>query len=280
MSVKSFKATSPGIRQKTVADMSKLTKKKPEKKLVAPRKKNAGRNAYGRITVRRRGGGAKQKVRIIDWRRDKDDIPAKVVALEYDPIRSARILLLSYADGEKRYILAPEGVNVGDTLISGEEVDPVAGNNLPLAAIPVGTVVHNLEVRPGRGGQLVRAAGAGAQLMAKEGKYAQLRMPSGEYRLILQKCRATVGYVGNSEHENVTIGKAGRSRHMGKRPSVRGKSMNPCDHPHGGGEGRCPIGMPSPLTPWGKPTLGKKTRSKKKYSGQYIVRRRTTRRKG
>ncbi len=272
MAVKTYKPTSPGLRQKSVADFSELTKKKPEKKLLKKRDKNAGRNSYGRITVRRRGGGNKQKIRLIDWKRNKLDMPAKVQAIEYDPIRTARILLLAYHDGTKSYILAPQGVKVGDVLISGNNVDPIPGNCMPLANIPVGTTVHNVELHPNKGAQIVRTAGGGAQLMAKEGKYATLRLPSGEYRLVLQECKATVGYVGNAEHENIKYGKAGRVRHMGRRPSVRGKAMNPCDHPHGGGEGRNSIGLPRPLTPWGKPALGKKTRNKKKYSNKFIVR--------
>ncbi|MDO5733878.1 MAG: 50S ribosomal protein L2 [Eubacteriales bacterium] len=271
---KSFKPTSPAIRQMTVADFSELSKKAPEKALLKARKQKAGRNHYGRITVRHRGGGNRRHIRMIDWMRKKDDVPAKVAAIEYDPNRSARIALLHYADGAKSYILAPEDLVVGQTVISGESVEPVVGNCLPLRSIPVGTTVHNVEMKPGQGAKIVRAAGTGAQLMAKEGRYAQLRLPSGEYRLILQECRATVGWVGNSEHENITIGKAGRKRHMGRRPHVRGKAMNPVDHPHGGGEGRNPIGMPSPLTPWGKPTLGKKTRKKNKLSNKFIVRRR------
>lgn len=272
MAVKTYKPTSPGLRQKSVADFSELTKKKPEKKLLTKRDKSAGRNSYGRITVRRRGGGNKQKVRLIDWKRNKLDMPATVQAIEYDPIRTARILLLAYHDGTKSYILAPQGVKVGDVLVSGSSVDPVPGNCMPLANIPVGTTVHNIELHPNKGAQIVRTAGGGAQLMAKEGKYATLRLPSGEYRLVLQECKATVGYVGNAEHENIKYGKAGRVRHMGRRPSVRGKAMNPCDHPHGGGEGRNSIGLPRPLTPWGKPALGKKTRNKKKYSNKFIVR--------
>lgn len=274
MATKSYRPTSPALRQMTVADFSELTDKKPESSLVKVRKQNSGRNNYGRITVRHRGGGNRRKIRIIDWKRNKDNIPAKVVALEYDPNRSARIALLFYADGSKAYILAPEGLKVGQQVLSGESVDPVPGNAMPLQNIPVGSIVHNIELKPGRGGQLVRAAGAGAQLMAKEGKYAQLRMPSGEYRMVPINCRATVGNVGNVEHENVTIGKAGRMRHMGRRPMVRGKVMNPVDHPHGGGEGRNPIGLPGPMSPWGKPTLGKKTRAKRKQSDKLIIRRR------
>ncbi len=271
---KSFRPTSPARREMTVADFSGLTDKRPEASLTKVRKQHSGRNNHGRITVRRRGGGNRRIYRIIEWRRLKDGIPAKVAAIEYDPNRSAHIALLHYADGAKTYILAPRGVNVGDTLLSGENIDPVPGNCLPLRSIPVGSLVHCIEMKPGRGAQLVRAAGTSAQLMAKEGKYAQLRMPSGEYRLVLQDCRATVGEVGNEDHENITIGKAGRVRHMGRRPKVRGKAMNPVDHPHGGGEGRNPIGMPSPMSPWGKPTRGKKTRKRNKHSDKYIVRRR------
>jgi large subunit ribosomal protein L2 len=258
----------------TVTDFSELTDKKPEKSLLAPLKKSGGRNSYGRITVRHVGGGNRNKYRIIDWKRDKDGIKAKVVALEYDPNRSAFIALLSYSDGEKRYILAPVGVAVGSFVESGPGADIIAGNALPIENIPVGTIIHNIEMKPGKGGQMVRTAGAGAQLMAKEGTYAQIRLPSGEVRKIAVICRATIGQVGNIEHENVSIGKAGRKRHMGVRPTVRGVAMNPVDHPHGGGEVKAPIGRPGPVTPWGVPTLGKKTRSKKKPSDKYIVKRR------
>lgn len=271
---KSYRPTSPARREMTTADFSELSGKKPEASLLKVRKQNSGRNNYGRITVRRRGGGNRRKYRVIEWRREKDDIPAKVAALEYDPNRSANLALLHYADGAKTYILAPHGIEVGQTVISGESVDPVPGNCMPLRSIPVGTVVHCIELKPGRGAQIVRSAGSSAQLMAKEGRYAQLRLPSGEYRLVLQSCRATVGIVGNIEHENITMGKAGRVRHMGCRPKVRGKVMNPVDHPHGGGEGRNPIGMPSPMSPWGKPTRGKKTRKHNKQSDKFIVRRR------
>lgn len=274
MAVKSYRPTSPALRQMTVADFSELTDKKPESRLLRVRKQKSGRNSYGRITVRHRGGGNRRMIRILDWKRTKDNVPAKVAALEYDPNRSARIALLHYADGAKSYILAPDGLKVGATLISGENVDPVPGNCMPLRNMPVGVTLHAIEMKPGRGAQLVRAAGAAAQLMAKENGFAQLRMPSGEYRLIPDSCRATVGTVGNLEHENITIGKAGRVRHMGRRPMVRGKVMNPVDHPHGGGEGRNPIGLPSPMSPWGKPTLGKKTRNKHKQSNKYILRRR------
>ena len=274
MAVKSYRPTSPALRQMTVADFSELTDKKPESRLLRVRKQKSGRNSYGRITIRHRGGGNRRKIRILDWKRTKDNVPAKVAALEYDPNRSARIALLHYADGAKSYILAPDGLKIGATIISGESVDPVPGNCMPLRNMPVGVTLHAIEMKPGRGAQLVRAAGAAAQLMAKENGFAQLRMPSGEYRLIPDGCRATVGTVGNLEHENITLGKAGRVRHMGRRPMVRGKVMNPVDHPHGGGEGRNPIGLPSPMSPWGKPTLGKKTRNKHKQSNKYILRRR------
>jgi large subunit ribosomal protein L2 len=258
----------------TVTSFDILTKKKPEKSLLVSLKNKAGRNNDGRITVRHQGGGAKKKYRIIDFKRNKDGVPAKVAAIEYDPNRSAFIALLHYVDGEKRYILYPHGLKVGDTVVSGEGADIKVGNCLMMKDIPLGTVIHNIELYPGRGGQLVRSAGNSAQLMAKDGSYVQVRLPSGEVRLIRQECKATIGQVGNLDHENVTIGKAGKSRHMRKRPTVRGSAMNPVDHPHGGGEGRAPIGMPSPVTPWGKPTLGYKTRKKNKYTDRYIVRRR------
>jgi large subunit ribosomal protein L2 len=258
----------------TVSTFEEITKKAPEKSLLAPLSRKGGRNSYGRITVRHRGGGTKQKYRIIDFKRDKDGIPAKVSAIEYDPNRSANIALLVYADGEKRYILAPNGLKVGDVVYSGEDSDIKPGNALPLESIPLGTVIHNIELKPGKGGQLVRSAGNEAQLMAKEGSYAQVRLPSGEVRKIDIRCKATIGQVGNLEHENISIGKAGRKRWMGIRPSVRGVVMNPSDHPHGGGEGKSPIGMPSPLTPWGKPTLGYKTRKKNKSSNKLIVKKR------
>lgn len=272
MAVKNFKPTSPGRRFVTVPDFSEITKSEPEKSLLEPLKKNGGRNAQGRLTVRHQGGGHKRMFRIIDFKRNKDGIPAKVAAIEYDPNRSARIALLNYADGEKRYILAPVGLVVGMTIESGPESDIKVGNCLPLRNIPVGTMVHNIELYPGAGAQMVRSAGASAQLMAKEGKYANLRLPSGEMRLVLQECRATIGQVGNIEHENITIGKAGRKRHLGIRPTVRGKVMNPVDHPHGGGEGRNPIGR-NPSTPWGKLAMGVKTRGRKK-SDRLIVKRR------
>lgn len=273
MGVKSFKPTSPSRRFMSVSDFAEITTDKPEKSLLAPLKSKGGRNAEGRITARHQGGGHKRKYRIIDFKRNKDGIPAKVASVEYDPNRSARIALLNYADGEKRYILQPAGLKVGDTIISGPSADIKPGNALPLANIPVGTIVHNIELEPGKGGQMVRSAGTGAQLMAKENGYATLRLPSGEMRMVLDTCRATVGQVGNLEHENITVGKAGRSRWVGKRPHVRGVAMNPVDHPHGGGEGRAPIGHPGPLTPWGKPSLGYRTR-KKKPSDRLIVRRR------
>ncbi len=275
MAVKKFVPTSPGKRFMTVSSFEEITKKEPEKSLLEPLKKKAGRNAAGRITVRHQGGGHKRKYRIIDFKRDKDGIQAKVAAIEYDPNRSARIALLHYADGEKRYILAPVGLSVGMTISSGPEAEIRPGNALQLKNIPVGTLVHNIEMIPGKGGQIVRSAGGVAQLMAKEGKYANLRLPSGEMRLVPVNCKATVGQVGNVEHENITIGKAGRSRWLGIRPTVRGSVMNPVDHPHGGGEGRAPIGRKSPVTPWGKPTLGYKTRAKKKKSDQYIVKKRS-----
>ena len=273
MAVKSFNPTSPAVRHMTVADFSGLAKKRPEKSLLVSKKRSGGRNSYGRITVRHIGGGNRRKLRLIDWKRNKDGVPAKVIAFEYDPNRTARLALLQYADGEKRYILAAEGMSLGQRVMSGEGADILAGNCLPLTAIPVGTEIHNIEMKVGKGAQMVRTAGASAQLMAKEGKYAQIRMPSGEVRLIPVVCRATIGAVGNAEHENIHIGKAGRKRHMGVRPTVRGVVMNPNDHPHGGGEGKSPIGRPSPVTPWGVPTLGKKTRNRKKASSKFIVKR-------
>ncbi|KNF08022.1 50S ribosomal protein L2 [Gottschalkia purinilytica] len=272
MGIKKFKPTSPGIRQMTVSTFEEITKSEPEKSLTVNLTRKAGRNAHGKITVRHRGGGAKRKYRVIDFKRNKDGIPGKVASIEYDPNRSANIALINYVDGEKRYIIAPHGLNVGDVIESGVDADIKVGNALPLKNIPVGTVVHNIELKAGKGAQLVRSAGNSAQLMAKEGNYAQLRLPSGEFRLIRVECRATIGQVGNIDHENITIGKAGRKRHMGFRPTVRGSVMNPNDHPHGGGEGRTPIGRPSPVTPWGKPALGYKTRKKNKKSDKYIVR--------
>jgi len=273
MAVKKYKPTTPGRRGMTVSTFEEITKKEPEKSLTVALNKTGGRNMYGRITMRHRGGGHKRKYRIIDFKRDKDGVPAKVAAIEYDPNRSARIALLHYVDGEKRYIIAPDGLAVGQVVESGPDADIKVGNALPLANIPAGTVVHNIELQPGKGGQLARSAGASAQIMAKEGEYVTLRLPSGEFRMVHQNCRATIGQVGNLDHENIVIGKAGRSRYMGKRPHVRGVAMNPVDHPHGGGEGRAPVGRPSPVTPWGKPTLGTKTR-KKKASDRLIVRRR------
>lgn len=273
MPIKKFKPTSPGRRFVTVSDFSDITKTEPEKSLVVPLKKNAGRNSSGRITVRHKGGGHKRMYRIIDFKRDKDGVPAKVAAIEYDPNRSARIALLHYLDGEKRYIIAPHGLQVGQMVESGPDADIKVGNALPLANIPVGTIIHNIELYPGHGGQLVRSAGTSAQLMAKEGKYATIRLPSGEMRLVLQTCRATIGQVGNIDHENITIGKAGRSRWLGIRPAVRGSAMNPVDHPHGGGEGKAPIGR-HPVTPWGKPALGVRTRRKNKPTDKFIIKRR------
>ncbi|MBE3552692.1 MAG: 50S ribosomal protein L2 [Kyrpidia tusciae] len=272
MPIKKFKPTSAGRRFMTVSTFDEITTDEPERSLLAPLKKHAGRNNQGRLTVRHRGGGTKRKYRIIDFKRDKDGIPGRVASIEYDPNRSANIALIHYADGEKRYILAPHGLSVGDTIHSGPQADIKVGNALPLANIPVGTIIHNIELKPGAGGQLVRAAGTEAQLLAKEGAYAHVRLASGEVRLIRLECRATIGQVGNLDHENVSIGKAGRSRWLGKRPTVRGVVMNPVDHPHGGGEGRSPIGRKAPVSPWGKPTLGKKTRKKNKPSDQYIVR--------
>lgn len=274
MAVKRYSPTSPARRFMTVSTFEEITKKEPEKSLVETLKKTGGRNVYGRITVRHIGGGTKKKYRIIDFKRNKDGIDAKVAAIEYDPNRTANIALLYYVDGEKRYILAPVGLKVGDIVESGPDADIKPGNALPLANIPVGTMVHNIELKPGKGGQLVRAAGGAAQLMAKEGDYAQLRLPSGEVRMVSQKCKATIGQVSNIENENITIGKAGRKRWLGIRPGVRGVVMNPVDHPHGGGEGKSPIGRPSPVTPWGKPTLGYKTRKKNKKSDKFIVKRR------
>lgn len=275
MPIREFKPVTPGRRGMSVADFSGLTAHKPYKPLTRALRKSGGRNAVGRITVRFRGGGHKRRYRIIDFRRDKDGIPARVASIEYDPNRSARIALLTYADGEKRYILAPDGLEVGAQVMSGPQADIKVGNTLPLSSIPVGTMVHNVELYPGRGAQLVRAAGAGAQLMAKEGGYATLRLPSGEMRMVDERCRATIGMVGNLEHENVKLGKAGRKRWLGRRPHVRGAVMNPVDHPHGGGEGRAPVGHPSPMTPWGKPALGYRTRERNKKSSKYIVHRRT-----
>lgn len=274
MAIKIYKPTSPGRRGMTVSAFEEITCTTPEKSLLEPIKKTAGRNVYGRITVRHHGGGNRQKYRIIDFKRNKDGVPAKVATIEYDPNRTANIALLQYADGEKKYILAPYGLSVGDAIMSGPGADIKPGNALFLKDIPLGTLIHNVELTPGKGGQLVRSAGNAAQLMAKEGAYAQVRLPSGEVRMILQNAKATIGQVGNIDQENVSIGKAGKKRHMGIRPTVRGSVMNPVDHPHGGGEGKAPIGRPGPVTPWGKPTLGYKTRKKKNASDKYIVRRR------
>ena len=273
MAVKRYKPTSPARRNMSVSDFAEITSTKPEKSLLVSLNKTGGRNSTGRITVRHIGGGNRTKYRIIDYKRNKDGIPAKVASIQYDPNRSANIALLHYADGVKKYILAPVGLGVGDTVISGEGADIKAGNALMLQNIPVGTMVHNIELQPNKGGQSARAAGSAAQLMAKEGNKATLRMPSGEMRYVSLKCRATIGQVGNLEHENVSIGKAGRTRHMGVKPTVRGVVMNPCDHPHGGGEGKSPIGMPTPVTPWGKPALGYKTRNKKAKSNKFIIKR-------
>ncbi|MCL1975298.1 MAG: 50S ribosomal protein L2 [Firmicutes bacterium] len=273
MGIKKYKPTSPGRRGMTVSTFEEITASKPEKSLLAPLKKHGGRNNQGRLTVRHQGGGHKQQYRIIDFKREKDGVPAKVATIEYDPNRTANIALLHYVDGEKRYILAPHGVKVGDMLFSGMDADIKPGNALPLSNIPVGTVVHNVELRPGQGGQLARSAGSSIQLMAKEGKYATLRMPSGEMRMVLANCRATVGQVGNIDQENINIGKAGRNRWLGIRPTNRGVVMNPVDHPHGGGEGRSPVGR-NPVTPWGKPALGAKTRKKRKASNRLIIKRR------
>ena len=275
MAIKKFKPTSPALRQMTVIVSDEITCNQPEKSLLVSLKKNSGRNAQGKITVRHRGGGNRRKYRIIDFKRNKDGIPAKVAAIEYDPNRTANIALLHYADGEKTYILAPVGLEVGTTVLSGPTADIKPGNAMALKDMPVGTLVHNIELKPGKGAQLVRSAGVSAQLMAKEGKKALLRLPSGEMRFVSIDCKATIGQVGNIEHGNVVIGKAGRKRHMGIRPTVRGSVMNPCDHPHGGGEGRTSIGRPSPVTPWGKPALGYKTRKKNKASDKLIVSRRT-----
>lgn len=274
MSIKIYKPTTNARRNMSVTDYSVLSKVAPERSLLAPLNKKSGRNSYGRITVRHRGGGNRNKYRIIDFKRDKNDMPAKVLTLEYDPNRSAHIALIQYEDGEKRYILAPVGLKVGDKIEAGTGADIKPGNALPLSNIPTGTFIHNVELYPGRGGQLARAAGNAAQLMAKEGAYALLRLPSGELRNVPVNCMASIGQVGNVDHENVKIGKAGRTRHLGIRPTVRGSVMNPCDHPHGGGEGKSPIGRPGPVTPWGKPALGYKTRAKKNRSDKLILRRR------
>lgn len=275
MAVKKYKPITPGMRDMTGHSFEEITKGvTPERSLLVIKKNRGGRNAQGRVTVRHRGGGARRFVRIVDFKRDKFDIPAKVAAIEYDPNRTARLALLHYADGEKRYIVSPLDLKVGDTVMSGPNAEIRSGNALPISNIPVGTMIHNLEIKPGKGGQMVRTAGGAAQLLAKEGDFAQIRMPSGEVRLVYQVCYATIGQVGNLDHSNVKLGKAGRKRHLGIRPTVRGTAMSPRDHPHGGGEGRQPIGLPGPKSPWGKPTLGKKTRRNKK-TDQYIVRRRS-----
>ena len=274
MGIKHFRAYTPSTRNMTVSTFEEITKKTPEKSLLAKKSKNAGRNSYGRITVRHQGGGNRQKYRIIDFKRRKDDMVATVIGIEYDPNRTANIALIQYEDGEKAYILAPIGLTDGDKVISGTSADIKPGNCMPIENIPVGTMIHNIELNPGQGGKLVRAAGQEAQLMAKEGTYAHVRLPSGEMRLILARCRATIGTIGNADQENIKIGKAGRKRHMGIRPTVRGSVMNPVDHPHGGGEGRAPVGHAGPLTPWGKPALGYKTRKRNKQSNKFIVKRR------
>jgi len=274
MAVKKYKPVTPGTRGMTGYTFEEITKSKPERSLLVPLHKSGGRNAYGRVTVRHRGGGHRRFIRIVDFKRDKRDIPAKVAAIEYDPNRTARLALLHYADGEKRYIVAPLDLKVGDAIMSGAGAEIRSGNALPISNIPVGTLIHNIEIKEGRGGQMVRSAGGAAQLLAKEGDFAQVRMPSGEVRLIHQVCYATIGQIGNLDHGNVKLGKAGRNRHKGIRPTVRGSAMSPRDHPHGGGEGRQPIGLAGPKSPWGKPTLGYKTRRNKK-TDQYIVRRRS-----
>jgi len=277
MAVKTYKPTSPGRRGMTGLTFEEVTRTEPERSLLRPLRKRSGRNVHGRITVRHRGGGHKRRYRLIDFRRDKTGVPARVESVEYDPNRSARIALLVYVDGEKRYIIAPLGLQVGNTVVSGEDAEIRVGNALPLERIPLGTLVHNIELHPGRGGQMVRSAGTSAQVLAKEGDYVTLRLPSGETRLVRKECMATVGEVGNVDHGNIKLGKAGRRRWLGRRPAVRGSAMSPRDHPHGGGEGRSPIGMPSPKSPWGKKTLGKKTR-RNKATDKYIVRRRGKRR--
>ena len=278
MPVKKYKPTTPGQRGMTGYTFEEITKSKPERSLIKPLRKKGGRNVYGRVTVRHRGGGHRRHIRIVDFKRDKRGIPARVAAIEYDPNRTARLALLFYSDGEKRYIIAPLDLRVGATVMAGPEAEIRPGNSLPISNIPVGTMVHNIELKVGRGGQLVRAAGGAAQLLAKEGEYAQIRLPSGEVRLIRQDCYATIGQIGNVDHGNIQLGKAGRKRHKGIRPTVRGSAMSPRDHPHGGGEGRQPIGMPGPKSPWGKPTLGYKTRRNKK-TDKYIVRRRRKKRR-
>ena len=274
MGIKHFRPYTPSRRNMTVSDFDEITKKTPEKSLLAKKKKNAGRNSYGRITVRHQGGGNRQKYRIIDFKRKKDDMPATVIGIEYDPNRTSNIALIKYEDETLSYILAPVGLKDGDKVVSGANSDIKVGNCLPIENIPVGTMIHNIELNPGQGGKLVRTAGGEAQLMAKEGAYAHIRLPSGEMRLVLARCRATIGTIGNADHGNIKLGKAGRKRHMGIRPTVRGAVMNPVDHPHGGGEGKAPVGHAGPLTPWGKPALGYKTRNKKKQSNKFIVKRR------
>ncbi len=274
MGMKHFKAYTPSRRNMTVSNYEEVTKKTPEKSLLAKKAKNAGRNSYGRITVRHQGGGNRQKYRIIDFKRNKDDMFATVVGIEYDPNRSANIALIKYEDGTLSYILAPQGLKDGDKVVSGEKADIKPGNSMSIENIPVGTMIHNIELNPGQGGKMVRAAGQAAQLMAKEGQYSHVRLPSGEMRLVLTRCRATIGTLGNADHENVKLGKAGKTRHLGVRPTVRGSVMNPVDHPHGGGEGRAPVGHSGPMTPWGKPALGYKTRKKNKASNKFIVKRR------
>ncbi|HNB53204.1 MAG TPA: 50S ribosomal protein L2 [Anaerolineales bacterium] len=277
MAVKTYKPTTPSRRGMTVSTFEEITKSTPERSLVINRQRHAGRNVYGRVTVRHRGGGHRRKIRLVDYKRNKYNVVARVAAIEYDPNRTARLALLNYTDGEKRYIIAPVGLKVGDTVITSATADILPGNCLPIANIPVGTLIHNIELQEGRGGQLVRSAGSAAQLMAKEGDYAQIRLPSGEVRLIRQTCYATIGQIGNVDHSNIKLGKAGRKRHLGIRPTVRGTAMSPRDHPHGGGEGRSPVGMAGPKSPWGKPTLGAKTRRNKK-TNKYIVRRRANKR--
>ncbi len=274
MGIKTFRPYTPSRRNMTVSTYDEITKKSPEKSLLSTKKKNAGRNSYGRITVRHQGGGNRQKYRIIDYKRRKDNMVAEVIGIEYDPNRTSNIALIQYEDGERAYILAPLGLKDGDKVVSGENVDIKPGNCLPIENIPVGTLIHNIELNPGQGGKMVKAAGGEAQLMAKEGEYAHVRLPSGEMRLVRAKCRATIGTIGNTDHSNVKLGKAGRKRHMGIRPTVRGSVMNPVDHPHGGGEGRAPVGHSGPLTPWGKPALGYKTRKKNNRTDKYIVKRR------
>ncbi len=278
MPIKKYKPVTPGQRGMTGYTFEEITKTRPERSLLRPKRKRGGRNVYGRVTVRHRGGGHKRRLRVVDFKRDKRGIPARVAAIEYDPNRTARLALLHYVDGEKRYIIAPVGLKVGDTVMAGPNAEIAPGNALPIANIPLGTVIHNIELYPGRGAQMVRSAGASAQLMAKEGDYAHIRLPSGEVRLVRQDCYATIGQVGNVEHSNISLGKAGRKRHLGIRPTVRGSAMSPRDHPHGGGEGRQPIGLPGPKSPWGKPTLGYKTR-RNKTTDKYIVRRRSKKRR-